>query len=395
VAFFAGGSMKKIDAFGGPVQSLCDAPEGRGGSWNRDGTTVFAPSIRTPLSQVSDAGGTPVAITKFASTEKTLDRADIVRLGSSHRWPYFLPDGHHFLLFARGTPNGIYAGAIGSDEIKFLLQSDSNAIYSPTGHLVWWRDGALVAQPFDADRLLLSGNASPVEDRVLYSTAQSVGAFSVSQNGILVFQGGEQNGREPTFGANQLAWLDRSGKQVGTIGERDLIFNPRISPDGKRIAVEIGDYQGLRSDIWIYELSRGVRTRFTLSQSASYAVWSPDSSRIAFTSEKNGHLTLLVKSSSGTSGEEILLDEPGGRLPWSWSADGRFIAYAAREPNPAKDKFDIWILPLFGEKKPSRLFNPTITKAGRYSHPTEDGSLTIRMNRALQRFMSPLSLAQD
>ena len=335
VAFFAGGTLKKVMAAGGPVQSLCGAPEGRGGTWNKEGVILFTPSIRTGLLRVSEAGGTPEPVTKLESQPS-----------ASHRWPQFLPDGRHFLYFARGKTNGIYVGTLDSEDTKLILQSEGNATYSESGQLLWWREGALMAQPFDLRLLQLRGTPTPLAEHVLFSYGQGFGVFSVSQNGILVFQTGE------TLVGAQLSWFDRSGKQLGRIGEKDFQNNPRISPDGQKVAVEVGNTTGSLANIWLYDLTRNVRTRFTLSESASrYPVWSPDGSRIAYASARSGQLDLFVKASNGTGQEQLLLDVPGTKIPWSWSADGRFFAYMQRDPQPARDKFDIWILPLVGDRK--------------------------------------------
>ena len=233
-----------------------------------------------------------------------------------------------------------------SEDTKLILQSEGNATYSEGGQLLWWRESALIAQPFDLRLLQLRGSATPVAEHVLFSYGQSFGVFSVSQNGILVFQ------RGGTSGNTQLWWFDHSGKQLGNIGERDFLDHPRISPDGQRIAAGIVNATGNQEDIWLYDIARNVRSRFTLSQSGRYAVWSPDGSRIAYASVRSSQLDLFVKASNGTGQEQLLLDVPGSKVPWSWSSDGRFLAYMLRDPQPARDKSDIWILPLFGDRKP-------------------------------------------
>jgi Tol biopolymer transport system component len=339
IGFFADGKVKKVEASGGPVQPLCDAADGRGGTWNKSGVIVFAAALETSLFRVADAGGTPVAVTKLGESQ-----AD-----TSHRWPYFLPDGRHFLYFVRGKTPGIYLGSLESQQTKLILPSESQAVYSPSGgHLVWWREGSLLAQPFNATRMELSGSAVPVADHVLFSESQSVAIFGISQNGILVLQNGG------ILNADQLSWVDRSGKPLGRVPiEQANLAHVRISPDGQKIAVTSSDAVGFgKADVWLFDLARGVHTRFTFSQSARDAVWSPDGSRVAYASKTPMGTGLFVKSATAASKEELLLDSADVKRPWSWSGDGRFLAYMQHDAQPTKDKFDIWILPMSGDRKP-------------------------------------------
>jgi dipeptidyl aminopeptidase/acylaminoacyl peptidase len=339
IGFFADGKVKKVEASGGPVQPLCDAADGRGGTWNKEGVIVFAGSLGTPLFRVADPGGTPIEVTKPNESQAE----------TSHRWPYFLPDGRHFLYFVRVKTPGIYLGSLDSQQTKLILPSEAQAVYSPSGaHLVWWREGSLIAQPFNATRMELSGSAMPVADHVLFSESQSVAIFSMSQNGILVLQNGG------TLNADQLSWVDRSGKPVGTVPiEQANLAHGRISPDGQKIAVTSTDPAGFaKADVWLFDLARGVHTRFTFSQSARDAVWSPDGNQVAYASKTPMGTGLFVKSATAASKEELLLDSAEMKRPWSWSGDGRFLAYMQHDTQPAKDKFDIWILPMSGDRKP-------------------------------------------
>jgi len=339
LGFFALGKLKKVEASGGPVEPLCDAEDGRGGTWSNSGVIIFTPSPGAPLYRVEDSGGTPAAVTKL----------DQSRAETSHRWPYFLPDGRHFLYFARGRTSGIYVGSLELQQTKLILPSEAQAIYSQAGgHLVWWREGYLLAQPFNATRMELSDSVTQVADHVLFSEVQSVAIFSLSQNGILVLQNGG------TLNADQLSWMDRLGKPAGSVPvEQANLAHVRISPDGQKIALTVGDPVGFnKEDIWLFDLARGVRTRFTFSQSARDAVWSPDGSRVAYSSTTPGGTGLFVKSTTSASKEELLLDSAEVKRPWSWSGDGRFLAYMRHDAQPIKSKFDIWILPLFGDRKP-------------------------------------------
>jgi eukaryotic-like serine/threonine-protein kinase len=339
LGFFAGGKLKKIEASGGPAETLCDASGGRGGTWSADGTILFTPSTQSSLYVVSEAGGTAVPVTKLDDTRHEL----------SHRWPYFLPDGQHFIFFARGDQTGIYTGTLRSQQTKFLLASESNAAYAPPGYLLFWREGSLMAQPFDARRVELTGNAVPIADHVLFSGGQSFGVFSVSQNGVLALQAGDAS-------VSELSWFDRTGKQLNVIsGEREptLVIGPRLSPDGRKLAATIFVLGTSRGDIWLYDLSRDVRTRFTFkSGRATAPVWSPDGSQIAFAAAREGHLGIYARASSGAGDDVTLLEEQYAPIPTSWSPDGRFLAYFRTEQTAPVSRRQIWILPLFGDRKP-------------------------------------------
>ena len=341
LGFFAGGQLKKIEISGGPAETLCDALGGRGGTWSSDGTILFAPTTQSSLYRVSEAGGTAVPVTKL----------DDSRHETSHRWPYFLPDGQHFIFFARGDEPGTYAGTLRSHENKFLLAAESNAAYAWPGYLLYWRDGSLMAQPFEARHLALTGNAVSIADHVLFSGGQSYGVFSVSQNGVLALQAGDAS-------VNQLSWFDRTGKQLNTISggrEPSLVIGPRLSPDGHKLAATIFGFGASHGDIWLYDLSRDVRSRFTFESGAiSAPVWSPDGSQIAFGAGRPNHQSIIyARASSGVGDVLTLLEDPqNALLPTSWSPDGRFLAYFRTERSAPVSRQQIWILPLFGDHKP-------------------------------------------
>ncbi len=336
VGFFAQGKLKKIDASGGPPQTLCDAGLGRGGSWSREGAIVFAGEAQGPLFRVSAAGGPATPATKL----------DAARQEYSHRWPCFLPDGRRFLYYVR-TPstenNGTYLGSLDGQESKLLVRGESNAVYAPPGYLLFARERALMAQPFDARRAESKGDPFPIAEQVQVDAAWR-GIFSVSENGLLAYHSGPG-----VAGTLQLLWFDRAGKQGEAVGEPAAYRFPVISPDGQKLAVAVNE--GGNVDIWVYGLARKVRTRLTFAPSIEISpLWSPDGTRIAFASNRKGQFDTYQKASSGVGSEEPLLESSAGELPFSWSSDGRYIAYARL--GDAKTKYDIWVLPFFGDRKP-------------------------------------------
>ena len=344
IAFFAEGKLKKIDAAGGPPQTIATAQNTLGGAWNRDGVIIFAPSPDDGLYRVSAAGGEVTPLT-------TLDKAH----ESSHRWPQFLPDGRHFLYFSRQVEkSGIYVGSLDSKETKRILDTDFNAMYAPQGYLLFVRESALMAQPFDASRLELTGEAFPVAEQVGLNTASRVSHFTVSESDVLVYESGGETAN------SQLAWYDRAGKQISTVGPPGNYFSIGLSPDEKRVAVE--RLEKGSGDIWLIDMARNTPTRFTFDPARDLApIWSPDGSRIVFGSVRNGPPDLYVKPASGSSNEELLLKTSHAKVPTDWSSDGKFILYS--EIN-AKHKFDLWILPLEGDRTPKPFLQDDFDKSG-------------------------------
>ncbi|HEV2488651.1 MAG TPA: protein kinase [Candidatus Acidoferrales bacterium] len=345
IGFFADGKLKKIEASGGPPLTLCDAPGGRGGTWNRDGTIVFAPFFSTPLFRVSDAGG---AVTQVTTIDPSKNE-------STHRWPWFLPDGRHFLFLA-GNPltpaqsptNSIMLGSLDSKETKFLFHSRSNAIFA-SGNILFLRQNTLMAQPFDPRRLEFAGDVFPIADQVEDVIPRVQGEFSASENGVLAYS--ESGPAE----SRQLIWFDRSGKQVGEVPGTDSYSDPHISPDGKKLAFSL---ESPEADIWVYDLAREVKTRFTFGSGSSTGnmsqIWSPDGRRIAYTYVRNGGFGVYQKAADGSGGEELLVQSGSDqKYPMDWSPDGKFILYLDWEPTGPVMR----LVPLEGNHKPYS-FNP-------------------------------------
>ena len=344
IAFFAEGKLKKVDAAGGPPLTVCDAKRGRSGSWNRDGVILFSPDSTVAVHRVSAGGGAATPVT----------RLDESKGETTHRWATFLPDGRHFLYMAgthaAGTGsemNVIYLASLDSKDRTLLLHARSNVAVA-SGYLIYVLEKTLLAQPFDAKRLRLTGDPVPLGDSVLYDPSYFRAAFSASDNGVLVYAGGTGGSKA------RLAWYDRSGKLIGAPFGDPIDYRMfSISPDGKRLAAEVADSTTGAGDIWLSDFARGTRTRFSFGSGESICpVWSPDGSRIAFTRMEKTLLTRIVaKPSSGGGGEETLLQGSGDICPKSWSPDGRYLAYETLAA-AARTKSDIWILPLFGDRKP-------------------------------------------
>jgi Tol biopolymer transport system component len=315
IAFFAQGKLKKVDPFSGTsAQIICDAPHGRGGTWNRDGVILFTPNTSTGLFHVSPAGGTPVQIS-------TPDRANQQQ---SHRWPFFLPDGKHFLFIADsfGTElgkNAIYVGSLDSKETRFVMNSNSGAIYSEPGYLLYWKDGALVAQHFDLNTFTISGEPRNISDGVQYFPQTHLAVFSAAGKDLLVLQTGQSAGR------SQFLWFDRKGKPAGTIASPGLFANPSLSPDGSRLAFEQTDRDGRHVDIWVRDLANDAVTRLTFGPGLNEdPVWSPDSKHIGFGSNET-FWGVDEKNADGSGAAQKIYQGTGGRAAiWDWSRDGQY-----------------------------------------------------------------------
>jgi len=341
IAFSANGKLKKIDASGGPAISLCDTNTSYSGSWGRGDVILFTPEDFRPLSRVAAAGGTPTPAT-------TLD----TKGGEQwHSHPFFLPDGRHFLYAAGGDPtSGVYVGSLDSPERTRLLGSFANAQYA-SGFLVFPRASTLMAQPFDATRLALSGQAMPVAEHVGFNRGLpptgTLGSFVVSDSGVLVF--------EP-LRTSRLAWFDRTGKQIGILGEpARYASGMHLSPDGSQASVVVTDSTEA-TNVWLFNVTRSVRTPLTASGRVargvtSGSIWSPDGRRVVFAAvDQKGRRDLYERASSGEGPENVLLADDVSKYPESWSPDGRFLLYMRRGSQGSTA--DIWILPLSGERKP-------------------------------------------
>ena len=348
VGFFARGKLMRIGVDGGPPQTLCSAPEGRGGSWGSRGVILFAPDPRSPISSIPASGGEVVPVT----------RLPVGRPNALHRWPSFLPDGTHFLYFVHdpgipGGSQGIWIGSLDSADTERLLPVASNVAYAPPGYLVIVREGALFAVPFDSRTLRLTGEPISLVGDVRYQPYRWNGLFSVSQAGLLAYQTG------PTVETSQLVWFDRSGRQLGVLGQPADYEGLRLSPDGSRCAIEVRDPRTGTIDIWIGDVSRAITTRLTTGEVINDSpVWSPDGEQIVFASNRTGHFDLYQVPAAGGRPEEALLTSADGKAPTDWSPDGRAIAFHKSGPETGY-KWEIWKLSV-----PDGKLSPLIRKVG-------------------------------
>ena len=333
IAFFAKGKLKKIDAHGGPTLTICDASDGRGGSWGAASVIVFSPSGYASLWKVAAAGGVPAEITTL----------DTTRGERSHRWPEFLPDGDHFLFVnqtssAATDSDAVCVGSLEEKTWNMLFRGSSNLAYS-SGRLLFLRQSILLAQPFDLGSLAFTGDAVPIAEKVQYNPSRSRGMFSASDHGILIYQNGE--GWEPDAGI-----FDRAGRRTGLLGERG-IQRARISPDGKRVAFDLSDPQSGRSDIWVHDISRRMSSRLTFDPAVDVVpVWSPKGDSIVFSSNRSGRFALYIKNADGTGEEQLLAKGANDIYASSWSADGSLLSVSSL--GDPRTKIDLMMVQMSG-----------------------------------------------
>jgi Tol biopolymer transport system component len=353
VGFFANGKLKRIEVSGGVPMIVCDAPSNVSGAWNREGTIVFSRGVASGLYRVQATGGTPVQLTTVDSARNEIE----------HVWPYFLPDGRHFLFLVRNAQpenSSIAIGTLDSRETTTLLQAHSSVAYATPGYVLFVRENTLMAQGFDADTLQIKGDAFPVIEQTARNPVIGRSMFSVSENGVLVFRGGG-------IVNNQLIWYDRSGKQLSALTPPGYYSAPSFSPDEKKVATIRQDRQtGTAADIWLIDLERGSQIRLTTDPAGDiFPSWSPNGNQVAFISTRNGATSIYQKPSNGSSPEETLVSS--GELKYNphWSPDGEYIIYSQLNP---KTNVDLYLLSLSGEKKSTSLLQTSFIEAqGRFS----------------------------
>lgn len=332
IGFFAGGRLRKVPLSGGPPETLCDARDGRGGAWSSAGTILFAPDSAGPIFEVRDTGGEITPVTSEKGDKESF----------SHRWPSFLPDGDHFFylvhyLDAARSDGGIYVSSIRTPERRRLLPDISNAAYAKPGYILFVRDDVLMAAPLDPAKLRLTGHPFSLGERVTFHPYRWDGAFSVSGDGVLAYQG------SASAEAAQLTWFDRAGKRIETIGEPGDYGGIRLSPDGSLCAAEVRDPGTGKIDIWIFDLARKVASRLTTASTSISPVWSPDGAKVAFSSNRSGHWDLYAMSVADPAAPpEVIFESTAAKTPTDWTREGSML-FNTDATVPA-NRWEVWIL---------------------------------------------------
>jgi len=358
IGFFAARKLKRVPAAGGAVLTICDAQDGRGATWSVDDVIVFAPAPFSGLFKVPASGGAPVEVTRVETQ------------GRTHRLPWFLPDGKH-LLYLSGTQTSdidkdtsLQALDLATGKSTLVARETSEGRFVEPGYLVFLRDGNLLAQPFDRKTLKTTGPAAPIAEGVAFEAFRWVGKFAISATGRLVYQSNE------AFRKSLLTWFDLDGKPLGSVGEAANFFTVALSPDARRVVATLLGNRNYRPEIRLYDLERGVGSRFTFGvQGSNFPAWSPDGRAVAYGDPGSG---VRIKAADGSSESKLILPEKANIWPLSWSADGKRMLLRIQDNQGGS--VDLWDLPLEGESKPRKLFptdpdelqNGTISPDGKW-----------------------------
>ena len=337
IGFIARDKLKTVAVSGGPVTELATVESGpswlgggAGGTWGPDGTIVFAPSMFSGLYRVSQLGGQATAVTTIApqSTQR------------AHRWPQFLPDGRRFLFsIISSDRTELYVGSLDKSTQDPIPGVSGRALYAFPGYLLFPRGGTLMAQPFDSRSLRPSGTPQRIADRIATQSVDEGSSFSASDTGLLAYIAGDA-------ATKRLVWHDRSGKQVGEYEQSAGFNDPALSPDETIVAASKGEADTNRHQLWLLDLRRSVVSRFaTDASSHAMPLWSRDGKTLVFASGGD----LYRQTSDGSGQAELLFKSAEAKRPHDWSPDGEYIVYAVKDP---KTQWDIWLLPLSGDRRP-------------------------------------------
>jgi Tol biopolymer transport system component len=353
IGFFASNKLMKISAAGGPVVTLADALNPRGGTWGANDVIVFEGDYISGLMKVNAQGGPAGQATVLDKTKHT-----------THRWPWFLPDGKHFIFLATnhtgGDPkqNGIYFGSVDSKDIHFVTEADSAAQYA-SGYLLYRTNAALVAQPFDPQSGTLSGSATALVNNLRDDIGVWRSIFSVSQNGLMVYQIGSAASAK-----SHMAWIDRSGKTLADFDpDENTIIDVRLSPDNKRVA-----FAG-STGIWTFDMERKTKTRITFDQQMNgQPSWSPDGKTLMFitaVAKGGGNVEIRSKAADGSGNEKTLIALENNYHNPAWSPDGKYVTYLWGD---GEKNVSLWIVPTSGDTKPVAIVQPPSAQSNIYSY---------------------------
>lgn len=349
VGFFGSGKMKKVDLEGGSPMTITNVPNPRGGTWNSDGTIVYAPEYQSGLLRISaDGKGAPQVVS-------TLDSS---RHEGSHRWPFFLPDGKHILYLARAVAetgeaegDAVFVTSLDGSMKKMLVQSSFNPSYID-GYLLFARSSVLLVQRFNPETLTLEGDPMKLQEGVLTDISYNMAVYTVSNTGTLLFQTGKSEaGARPMF-------LDRTGNVVRLINDKSEQDQPRFSPDGKQLALYLYDTRSRRSNVWIYDLRTEGRRRLTTGAEGDFnPVWSPDGTRMFYTNGLRNNGTIFEQLVSRTSGEEFFTMTGSQIQVCDFSPDGRTLLISTFTLSGSKG--DLWLLSSTGKDPKPTPFQQT------------------------------------
>ena len=391
LAFFAKGTLQKLDVAATAVQTICNL-SGQietVGTWGSQGTILFTDQFNDPglattitpeksssaIYQVTASGGTPSILTKSPKFRT--------------HWVHFLPDGKHYLFYGRTVQpqdSGIYSASLDSPDGSLVLKAAMTRIeYTPLGYLLYAREGSLLAHPFDDRSLRFTGEPITVVNRLLFFDKTGWSEFSASNNGTLALL--------RTAGLNRIAWLDRTGRELAQVGDAGGYAELRLSPDSKQVALSISDERVGSADIWLHDLEHGTRTRTAFGPADdANATWAPDGKRIAYFSCCDGPSSLFLKELTDPGKGQNPLSS-GFNAPWDWSSDAKFILYSENDPNTNRD---IWVLPVGTDQKPYPLLSTQFNEG--YAQFSPDGKWVAYLSNEtgsdelyVARFDNPLN----
>ena len=341
VGFFADRKLKRVDAGGGAVLTICEAPFGKGGSWNRDGQIVFAPSYNSEIHVVDAGGGTPRPVTRFGQTGPEVSASTQRELVyHSHRFPSFLPDGNRFLFLARSDlaldtgRNKAAIGSVDGGDVQPVVDTPTQAEYAD-GHLLYLQDDVLLARPFDPDALEFTDEAKVVAQDVTRIPGAARAIFSAADNGSLLYMRGE------TRATIRMAWVDRSGGKLEDLPIEGTILGVTLSPDGKSLAAAMDGH------LWVFNLERNTRRRVTFGNDPGVdPVWTPDGRSLLYRALGGQGLDIHQRAADGSGETVVILEMEGDQKPEAVSPDGRTLLLRHASPNGT---FQLWLLDLGGD----------------------------------------------